>query len=107
MFGKLGDMAGMMKKAQAMQKNMALAQDELAQTEVSGSSDCGLVKVTATCDMTIKRITIQQECVATQDSEIIENKVLMAVNNAITAAKMQAQSKMSELTGGLNIPGLS
>ena len=107
MFGKLGEMAGMMKKAQEMQKNMAAAQEELAQTEVTGSCECGKVEVTATCDMTIKRVTINQECFETKDPEILESMVLSATNNAIAAAKDQTQKKMSELTGGLNIPGLS
>ena len=107
MFGKLGDMAGMMKKAQEMQKNMAATQEELAQTEVKGCSDCGLVEVTATCDMTIRRINIKQECFDTNDTEIMENKVLTAVNSAIAAAKSETQVKMSELTGGLDIPGLA
>ena len=107
MFGKLGDMAGMMKKAKEMQENMAATQEELAQTEVKGCSDCGSVEVTATCDMTIKRVNIKQECFDTNDPEIMENQVLSAVNSAIAAAKAETQAKMSELTGGLNIPGLT
>lgn len=107
MFGKLGDMAGMMKKAQEMQRNMAAAQEELAQTEVKGNSNCSMVEVTATCDMTIRRVVIKQECFDTGDPEIMEEKVLSATNNAIAAAKEKTQQKMSELTGGLNIPGLN
>lgn len=107
MFGKLGDMAGMMKKAQEMQRNMAAAQEELAKTEVKGCSDCGKVEVTTTCDMTIRRVTIQQECFDTNDPEILENQILTAVNRAIAAAKVKTQEKMSELTGGLDIPGLT
>lgn len=107
MFGKLGNMAGMMKRAQEMQRNMAAAQEELAQTEVKGCSDCGKVEVTATCDMTIQRVNIKQECFDTNDSEIMEAQVLTAINNAIAAAKTKTQEKMSEITGGLDIPGLS
>lgn len=107
MFGKLGDMAGMMKKAQEMQRNMAAVQEELAQTEVTGSSSCGKVQVTTTCDMIIKRVEIQQECFDTKDPEIMENQVLEAVNDAIASAKNKAQEKMAEITGGLNIPGMS
>jgi len=107
MFGKLGDMAGMMKKAQEMQRNMTAVQEELAQTEVNGCSENETVKVTATCDMTIRRVIIKQECFDTGDPEILESMVLSATNSAIAAAKEQTQAKMSELTGGLNIPGLS
>lgn len=106
MFGKLGDMAGMMKKAQEMQRNMVAAKEELARTEVKGYCEGGKVEVVATCDMTIKRISIQQECVDPNDSDILEEQVLSAVNNAITMAKNKAQEKMSEITGGIDIPGL-
>lgn len=45
--GQLGDMAGMMKKAQAMQKQMEELQDDLHNLMVTGQSGAGLV--TATC----------------------------------------------------------
>ena len=48
MFNK-GQLAGLMKQAQAMQDNMKKAQEELALIEVSGESGAGLVKVTMTC----------------------------------------------------------
>ena len=42
--GGLGDMAGMMKKAQEMQTKMAEMQDQLANIAVTGESGAGLVK---------------------------------------------------------------
>ena len=44
-----GQLAGLMKQAQAMQDNMKRAQDELALMEVTGESGAGLVKVQMTC----------------------------------------------------------
>ena len=44
MFNK-GQLAGLMKQAQAMQDNLKKAQDELAFVEVEGSSGSGMVKV--------------------------------------------------------------
>ena len=44
MFNK-GQLAGLMKQAQAMQDNLKKAQDELAFIEVEGESGAGLVKV--------------------------------------------------------------
>ena len=46
--GQLGDMAGMMKKAQEMQTKMAEMQDNLANITVTGESGAGLVTATAT-----------------------------------------------------------
>ena len=47
MFNK-GQLAGLMKQAQAMQENMKKAQDDLGNVEVTGESGAGLVKVLMT-----------------------------------------------------------
>ena len=53
-----GQLAGLMKQAQAMQDNLKKAQDELALVEVEGQSGAGLVKVVMTCKHDVKRVTI-------------------------------------------------
>ena len=107
MFGKLGDMAGMLQKAQEMQKNMGRVQEELAEQEVTGQTLCGKVEVVMTCDLVVKRVTIKEESIETADAEIVQDLVLAATNNAIDIAKNTAKEKMAEITGGLNIPGMS
>ena len=57
MFNK-GQLAGLMKQAQAMQDNLRKAQDELAHIEVEGQSAGGLVKVLMTCKHDVRRVTI-------------------------------------------------
>ena len=58
--GQLGDMAGMMKKAQEMQTKMAEMQDELNSITVTGESGAGLVTATATAkgELTAKKVEI-------------------------------------------------
>ncbi len=105
MFGKIGDMGGMMKKAYEMKKEFGKVQEELAETEVTGV--CGTsVEVTATADMKIKRIRIAPEAVNSGETEKLEDLVLIAVNNALDEAKKYSQQKMMRITGGLNLPGL-
>ena len=106
MFGKLGDMGNMMKKAMEMKKEMARIQEELADVEVKGV--CGSsVEVTATGGMKIKKVKIAPEMLNSGKTEELEDLVLIAVNNALDEAKKVSQEKMMSLTGGLNIPGLS
>ena len=57
MFNK-GQLAGLMKQAQAMQDNMKKAQDELGNVEVSGESGAGLVKVVMTCKHDVRRVPL-------------------------------------------------
>ncbi|MFM8866210.1 MAG: YbaB/EbfC family nucleoid-associated protein, partial [Limnohabitans sp.] len=63
MFNK-GQLAGLMKQAQAMQDNLKKAQDELAHIEVEGQSGSGLVKVLMTCKHEVRRITIDPSLLA-------------------------------------------
>ena len=107
MFGKLGDMANLMKKANEMQKKMAELQEEISKLEVKGYSAGNMVEAVACGDFTIKRITIKNECAKTGDPEIIQQHVETAVNNALNEIKSQSKEKMATITGGLNIPGLN
>jgi DNA-binding YbaB/EbfC family protein len=63
MFNK-GQMAGLMKQAQAMQENLKKAQAELATIEVSGQAGSGLVKVQMTCKYDVKRVEIDASLMA-------------------------------------------
>ena len=54
-----GQLAGLMKQAQAMQDNMKKMQDQLATIEVEGQAGAGMVKVIMTCKNDIKRVTIE------------------------------------------------
>jgi DNA-binding YbaB/EbfC family protein len=103
MFNK-GQLAGLMKQAQAMQDNMKKAQDELGHVEVTAESGAGLVKVTMTCKHDVKRITIDPSLLA-DDKDMLEDLVAAAFNDAVRKAAETSEAKMSKLTAGLP-PGL-
>ena len=102
MFNK-GQLAGLMKQAQAMQDNVKKAQEELGQIEVSGESGSGLVKVTMTCKHEVKRITIDPSLLA-DDKDMLEDLIAAAFNDAARKAEEASEAKMGKLTGGM--PGL-
>ncbi|MEO0029294.1 MAG: Nucleoid-associated protein YbaB [Pseudomonadota bacterium] len=103
MFNK-GQLAGLMKQAQAMQDNLKKAQDELAFVEVEGSSGSGLVKVLMTCKHAVKRVTIDPSLLA-DDKDMLEDLVAAAFNDAVRQAEEVSQQKMGKLTAGLP-PGM-
>jgi DNA-binding protein YbaB len=41
-----------------------------------------------------------------QDKEILEDLIAAAMNDAVRKVEKTTQEKMSDLTGGLNIPGM-
>jgi DNA-binding YbaB/EbfC family protein len=104
MFGNLAEMAGLMKKAKDIQNNLKGMKDELANTEFCGTASGDKVQVVVAGDMRVKKVFIAPDAV--EDVELLEDMVLVAVNNALDSAKQSAQQKMSEITGGINIPGL-
>lgn len=103
MFNK-GQLAGLMKQAQAMQDNVKKAQDELGLMEVSGESGAGLVKVTMTCKHEVKRITIAPSLLA-DDKDMLEDLVAAAFNAALRVAEETSAQKMAKITAGLP-PGM-
>ncbi len=98
-----GQLAGLMKQAQAMQDNMKKAQDELALVEVEGQSGAGLVKVTMTCKHDVKRVTIDPSLLA-DDKDMLEDLVAAAFNDAVRRAETVSTEKMGKLTAGLPMP---
>ncbi len=103
MFNK-GQLAGLMKQAQAMQDNVKKAQDELGLIEVSGESGSGLVKVTMTCKHEVKRVVIDPSLLA-DDKDMLEDMVAAAFNAALRVAEETSAQKMAKITAGLP-PGM-
>src|SRR5260221_5826711 len=98
-----GQLAGLMKQAQAMQDNLKKAQEELANIEVEGQSGAGMVKVTMTCRHDVKRVHIDPSLLA-DDKDMLEDLVAAAVNDAARKVEAAVREKMSALTGGLGLP---
>jgi DNA-binding YbaB/EbfC family protein len=98
-----GQLAGLMKQAQAMQDNLKKVQDELATIEVDGQAGNGLVKITMTCKHEVRRVTIDPTLLA-DDKDMLEDLVAAAFNDSLRRAEEVSQEKMSKVTAGM--PGL-
>jgi DNA-binding YbaB/EbfC family protein len=98
-----GQLAGLMKQAQAMQDNMKRAQDELGLIEVEGQAGAGLVKVTMSCKHTVKRVVIDPSLLA-DDKDMLEDLVAAAFNDAVRRAEAVSTEKMGKLTAGMPLP---
>jgi len=93
----------MLKQAQKMQRDLEMAQNELADTEVTFSGNG--VKIVATCDFTIKSIEVEHELFESPDKEMFEDVLMVAVNGVLDKIRNKTESRLSGLTGGMNIPG--
>jgi len=99
------NMQQMLKQVQKMQAEMMAAQESLKDERVEASAGGGMVKVVATGELTIESITIDPAAVDPEDVEMLQDTVLAAVNQALTAAQELAATKMGGVTGGLGGPG--
>ncbi len=98
-----GQLAGLMKQAQAMQDNLKRAQDELASIEVEGQSGAGLVKITMSCKHDVKRVTIDPSLLA-DDKDMLEDLMAAAFNDGLRRAEEVSSEKMGKLTAGMPMP---
>jgi DNA-binding YbaB/EbfC family protein len=98
-------MANLQRMAQQMQRDMARVQEELDHAVVEGSAG-GVVRATASGRQELLSITIDPSAVDPSDVEMLQDLVLTAVNDALTASRELAEAKMAAVTGGMRLPGM-
>ena len=98
-------MARLLEQAQQMQQQLAAAQQELADAEVTGSAGGGLVTATMTGDGELTALTIAPAAVDPDDLETLQDLVVAAVRDAKRAADELAAGTMGPLAGGLGGAG--
>ena len=104
--GMGGNMQGLMKQAQKMQKDMEKLQAEAETKIVEASAGGGAVKVVVTGAKQIQSITIEPSAVDPDDIEMLQDLILAATNEALRAADEMMNGAMGKLTGGMNLGGL-
>lgn len=101
-----GGMGGMLQQIQKLQEEMLKTQDELGQETVSVTAGGGAITVVVTGQQHIESIKIDPEVVDPEDTEMLQDLIVAAVNEAIEKSREMAAQRLGSLTGGLNIPGL-
>ena len=98
-----GNIGSMMKQAEAMQRNMQKAQEEIALMEVTGESGGGMVKVAMNGRHEVKRVQIEPAVVG-EDREMLEDLVAAAINDAVRKVETETQQRMSGVMAGMKLP---
>src|SRR4029078_11577616 len=101
----MADFLGMMKQAAQLQSKMQAMQEELGNVEVEGISGGGLVSVRMTAKMEVKGIKIDPSLMKADESEILEDLLVTALNDERRKAELAMQEKMQEMTGGTSEAG--
>ena len=98
-----GPLAGLMQQAQRMQEDMKRAQEEIANTEVTGAAGGGIVSVVMSGRHEVRRVSIDRKLFA-DDPEMAEDLVAAAINDAVNKVAEASQRQMSDVAGGMNLP---
>ena len=98
------NLGAMMKQAQKMQETMTALQEELSNSEITGMSGGGMVEVTMSGKHEVRRVKIDPSLVNADDVAVLEDLVAAAFNDAKGKVEKVMAEKMSELTGGLQLP---
>jgi DNA-binding YbaB/EbfC family protein len=101
------DLNSIMQQAKTMQEKMARIQEDLAKKTITGSAGGGMVQVIANGQGDILSVSIEKIVIDPQEVEMLQDLVAAATNDAIRKAKELSKQELGQLTGGLNIPGLT
>jgi DNA-binding YbaB/EbfC family protein len=94
----------MMKQAQQMQERMAEMQARLEQVEMTGAAGGGMVLVTLNGKGEVRKVKIDKTLVDPNESEVLEDLIVAAFNDAKAQVESHVAEEMSKLTGGLKLP---
>lgn len=101
-----GNINNIMQKAQEMQEELEKKKEELAKKEVEATSGGGMVTVIVNGNEEVIDISIEEEVIDPEDSEMLEDLILAAVNNAKEKAQEMKEEEMGDITGGMDIPNI-
>ena len=107
------NMNKMLKQVQEMQAEMVKAQEEAQRQEVEASAGGGMVTVKVNGALEVLEIKIDPDAVDPEDVEMLQDMVQAATNEALRSAQEMVNSRMQNVTGGLEsalgglgLPGL-
>ncbi|MBP3434994.1 MAG: YbaB/EbfC family nucleoid-associated protein [Clostridia bacterium] len=102
--GGSNNMQAMLKQAQKMQEDMATAQAELEAKEYSATAGGGMVTATVDGKHLLRSLELNPEAVDPEDTEMLSDMIMAAVNEAVRKAQAESEETMGKLTGGMNLP---
>ncbi len=108
-FGNLGNIPGlgnMMKQVQKMAEDTQRLEQELADDRIEATSGGGMVRAVVNGKGELMELKIARDVVDPDDVEMLEDLVVSAVREASEKAAQSKAERLSELTGGISIPGL-
>tara|TARA_B100001173_G_C15895917_1_gene507691 strand:+ start:147 stop:443 length:297 start_codon:yes stop_codon:yes gene_type:complete len=95
-----------LKQAGSLMKKMNGLKKKIDKLETIAESKDGNIRVVVQGTSNIKSIKIDEDFLPQVSAKDLEKNLIKALNEAMKEAEKSSKKIMSEVTGGLNIPGL-
>ena len=107
MFKGLANLGSLLKTAQQIGSHVQRLSEEMKNRRATGSAGGGMVEIEINGLVEVLRCHIDPQLIAQGDSELIEDLVVGAVNQAVAKGKQLHAEALRGLTGGMELPGLN
>lgn len=101
------DLNYFIRQANKLTEKLEKRKEELANETVEGKAGDGLVTAVASCTQELKSIKIDKKAIDPNDSAMLEDLIVAAVNAAMTQSKDKMQQELAKISGGVKIPGIT
>jgi DNA-binding YbaB/EbfC family protein len=105
--GQLGQMGNMLKQAMEMKGRIEELKDRLAEETVESSAAGGMVTMIFSGKFEVLEVTIDPSVISAEDPEMLQTLVQACINDGIQKVQQLMKDRMAEVTGGINIPGIT
>jgi len=105
--GDLGNLGNVMRQAMNMKAKVEEIKESLGEARVEASAGGGMVRVVMNGRFEVESVSIDPEVVDTNEVEVLETLVRAALNDGVQRVQDLVRDKMTEATGGIEIPGLT
>ena len=95
----------LMKNVQGLQGRMNEVQSRLTAMRVTGFAGGDMVKIELNGHMQVIDIRISREAIDPEDTQITEDLVKSAFNDAVQRIRERINEEISSIAGGLGLPG--
>lgn len=96
----------LLEQAQGLQRKISDLQEQLAQQTLVGSAGGDMVRVEVNGALEIVSVHIEKDLLSSEDSEVLEELIVAATNDALTKARNLARNELAKITYGIQLPGL-
>ncbi len=101
----MNNITQLLQQAQKLQGSFKQMQNQMENQKIEGAAGGGMVRAVVNGKQELLEIRIDPDVLDSKDTEMLEELVTAAVNNALEKSRAMLGEEMNRLTGGMSLPG--